>query len=138
MSEEALGSTIFVLPDNWDDIKEDQPAAPGWYSVIISDAELKLSKEKRNPMISGKLEIQGGPEGVAPVFFNVMLPYPECHKFILQNLKRFMQAFEIEALPGGQIDVNSLNGMTATLFLDKIKNVNGRWINDPKWPEIAD
>lgn len=138
MSEnEVLGSTVFALPDNWDDIKEDVPAEAGWYEVIIDDAELKLSKEKRNPMISGKLVIQGV-EDVAPVFFNVMLPYQGCHKFILQNLKRFLQAFEIAASPGAEFDVNSLNGARANLFLDKIKNNQGRWVNDPKWPEIAE
>jgi hypothetical protein len=137
MSDETLGSTIFSLPTNWDDIKEDQPAEPNWYTVMITDAELRLSKEKRNPMISGKLDIQGVPEGTSPVFFNIMLPYQGCHKFILQNLKRFLQAFEVAVAPEGQIDVNSLNGLTATLFLDKIKNTNGRWVNEPKWPEIA-
>jgi hypothetical protein len=137
MSEETLGSTIFALPTNWDDIKEDQPVEPNWYSVIIAEAEMKLSKEKRNPMISGKLEIQGAPEGTAPIFFNVMLPYQGCHKFIIQNLKRFLQAFEVTAAPGDQLDVNSLNGLSATLWLDRVKNVNDRWVNEPKWPDIA-
>jgi hypothetical protein len=137
MSDEVLGSTVFALPENWDDVKEDVPVEPNWYTVVITDAEMKLSKEKRNPMISGKLDIQGAPEGTSPVFFNIMLPYQGCHKFILQNLKRFLQAFEVTASPGQQFDVNSLNGEHATLFLDKVKNTNGRWVNEPKWPEIA-
>jgi hypothetical protein len=85
MSEEVLGSTVFALPENWDQIKEDQPVETGWYPVIICDAEMKLSKEHRNPMISGKLEIEGAPEGTPQAFFNVILPYQGCHNLTLQK-----------------------------------------------------
>jgi len=136
MSEEVLGSTVFALPENWNDIKEDQPVESNFYSVLIFDAEMKLSKEKRNPMIAGKLQIQGVSDETSPVFFNVMLPYQGCHKFILQNLKRFLQTFEVVASPGEQFDVNTLNGLQANLWLEKVKNTNGRWVNEPKWNDI--
>jgi hypothetical protein len=137
MSDQTVGGTVFSLPSDFADIKEDQPVEFGFYRVVIDEAELTTS-QKGNPMVKVIMQIEGQGDDVPNIWYNLNLPYPGCHKFIKQELKRFIQAFDISIQPDGNIDVVSFLGKTADVTLEKKKNNKDRWVNEVKLPDIED
>ena len=78
-------------------------------------------------MIACMLEHPGQPD-IKPIFFNLNMPHadmkPKTEKFILQELKRFIQQFQID-VSSGTIDPNMIKGAEAECTLIEI--------HDPKW-----
>lgn len=138
--EEYVDQGAFVLPEDFDDIEEDQPVPENEYEVRIKSAELKKagpnSKMPGNPMIAMIIDIPSHPDAPG-IFENISYPYEGCHKFLKQQLKRFVQAFQVPISSEG-IDVLSLPGLIAHVVIECKKNPQtGRFENKIKYPDIA-
>lgn len=77
---------------------EPKPVVNGKYDLSISSAEEGISKEKRKPMITAFINIEGHPK--APnIRHNISLPAdgdePKSKEFKMLLLKRFLEQFKI-------------------------------------------
>ncbi len=124
----------YELPENFMDLGDDEPVAPGAYDLIIETVEEKKSKETKSPMILCMIEIDGYPDA-GRIFHNFMIPTAESKKFTNQMSKRFLMMFNIDFSQGiNPLSFVGARASSAALELDK--NQNGDTINKIVLPKI--
>lgn len=128
MSEEEYAP----LPDDYMEVEEQVIVAEGLYDLVVTKAEYKLSKEKKNPMFFIILDILDDPNSDG-IMYNLNIPKEDSHKMVKREFKRFMVTFRVLAGEGG-LHANDLIGCTANtgvgveIYKDKPKNT----LNLPK------
>ena len=116
-----MSEGAFVIPSGLDTITEDKPVEPGIRRVVIRNWKPRMSKDGTREMVEVGLAIEDADD--APMFSEFLSKpkrgdEPRTVRMMLQNLKRFVTAFGIEAGEGEEITGDTAVGKSANVPVD--------------------
>ncbi len=121
-------SVTFKLPENFTEIEEPKPLAPGMYYLNIVDATAKESKNGA-AMIVLRLDFEEHPDAPT-IFHHLVAPTQKNIKdghgnMMWLNIKKFLSVFEINDPQDGILLPEDFSGQSANIYVGVEPDQNG-------------